>query len=93
MLFPRERMQLLMILLLGASSYAFYQLGLPEVAYINGILCGLTMVTSAITILLGLPLPPSLTKSEQGDLWLQQTYGLRDRKPRRTGSGRSIGKD
>lgn len=92
MLYPRKRMQLLMILLLGASSYAFYRLGEPEMACLFGVVSGLTMLISAVTILLGLPLPTSLTEYEKSDLWLAQKYGTRDSRPRRTGNSRPIGR-
>jgi len=91
--FPRKRMQLLMILLLGASSYAFYSFGEPELACLQGVICGMTMLLSAVTILAGFPLPPSLTEYEKSDLWLAQKYGTRDCRPRRAGSGRPIGRD
>lgn len=92
MLFPRKRTQLLMILLLGASSYAFYHLGEPEMARLFGVISGMTMLLSAVTILLGLPLPPSLTENEKSDLWLAQKYGARDSRPRRTGNSRPSGR-
>jgi hypothetical protein len=91
--FPRKRMQLLMVLLLGASSYAFYCFGEPEMACLFAIISGMTMLLSAVTILLDFPLPPSLTEFGKSDLWLAQKYGTRDCRQRRTGSGRPIGWD
>lgn len=82
-----------MVILLGACSYTFYRLGAPEMAWLCGIPCGLTMLALAMAILLGVPLPPSLTGYEKSDIWLAQKYGPRSSKSGRTRSGHPIGED